>query len=60
VIAIVRKIIIFRTSEYETVFDALLVAGSYTVIIAGLVGLLFVDRLYSRRSTGGDGSASAE
>lgn len=44
VIAMVRKVIIFRTSEYPTVNDALLAAVAYTVIILGLVSLLFVER----------------
>ena len=44
VIAMVRKVIIFRTSEYSTTQDALFAAVSYTVIIAGLVALLYVER----------------
>lgn len=44
VIAMVRKVIIFRTSEYPTVNDALLAAVSYTIIIFGLVSLLYVER----------------
>ncbi len=47
VIAMVRKVIIFRTSEYPTVDDALLAAIAYTVIILGLVSLLFVERKLS-------------
>jgi len=46
VIAMVRKAIIFRTSEYATLEDALLAAGSYAVIIFALVALLFVERIY--------------
>ncbi len=46
VIAMVRKAIIFRTGEYETTLDALAAAGSYTLIIAGLVALLFAERVY--------------
>jgi uncharacterized membrane protein (DUF373 family) len=46
VIAMVRKVIIFRTGEYATTQDAALVALSYTIIIAGLVGLLLVERVY--------------
>jgi uncharacterized membrane protein (DUF373 family) len=49
VIAMVRKIIIFRTSEYSTALDAILVAGSYTIIIVALVGLLLVEQVYDRR-----------
>ncbi|ELZ28175.1 hypothetical protein C475_05200 [Halosimplex carlsbadense 2-9-1] len=44
VIAMVRKAIIFRTSEYPTATDALTAAVAYTVIIAGLVALLFAER----------------
>lgn len=47
VIAMVRKVIIFRTSEYQSVTDALLAAVSYTVIIVGLVSLLYVERKLS-------------
>jgi uncharacterized membrane protein (DUF373 family) len=46
VIAMVRKAIIFRTGEYATTTDALLAAVAYTVIILGLVGLLYVERVY--------------
>ena len=49
VIAMVRKVIIFRTSEYSGELAALYVAGSYTIIIAGLIGLLLVERVYSDR-----------
>jgi uncharacterized membrane protein (DUF373 family) len=46
VIAMVRKIIIFRTSEYETALDSILVAGAYAIIIVALVGLLLVEQVY--------------
>ncbi|PSQ05986.1 hypothetical protein BRC92_01495 [Halobacteriales archaeon QS_4_69_31] len=46
VIAMVRKVIIFRTGEYATAEDALLAAASYTAIILGLVALLLVERVY--------------
>ncbi|MFB6152500.1 MAG: phosphate-starvation-inducible PsiE family protein [Haloarculaceae archaeon] len=46
VIAMVRKAIIFRTGEYATTQDALFAAVAYTVIIFGLVGLLFAERVY--------------
>lgn len=46
VIAMVRKAIIFRTSEYPTVQDALLAAGSYAILIFALVSLLFAERIY--------------
>ncbi|GAB3418112.1 hypothetical protein GCM10027435_17670 [Haloparvum alkalitolerans] len=44
VIAMVRKAIIFRTTEYATVLDALLAALAYAVLILGLVSLLLVER----------------
>jgi uncharacterized membrane protein (DUF373 family) len=44
VIAIVRKVIIYRTGEYATKLDALLVALAYGIIALGLIGLLYVDR----------------
>jgi uncharacterized membrane protein (DUF373 family) len=46
VIAMVRKAIIFRTSEYSTTGEALEVAISYAVIILGLVALLVVEGAY--------------
>lgn len=48
VIAMVRKAIIFRTGEYPTTQDALLAAIAYTIIIFGLVALLFVERVYGK------------
>jgi len=54
VIAMVRKAIIFRTGEYATTQDALFAAIAYTIIIFGLVALLFAERVY-----GPDESASA-
>ncbi|PSQ22822.1 hypothetical protein BRD06_09745 [Halobacteriales archaeon QS_9_67_15] len=47
VIAMVRKAIIFRTGEYATTTDALFAAVAYTVIIVGLVALLYVEGSYS-------------
>ncbi|MEF8786076.1 MAG: phosphate-starvation-inducible PsiE family protein [Haloarculaceae archaeon] len=44
VIALVRKVIIFRTEEYATYQDALFVAVAYTILTLGLVALLYVDR----------------
>ena len=44
VIAMVRKVIIFRTSEYSTTQDALFAAVAYGVVILGLVALLYVER----------------
>ena len=46
VIAMVRKAIIFRTSEYATELQALYAAVAYSVIIFGLVALLFAERVY--------------
>lgn len=53
VIAMVRKAIIFRTGEYETLADAMLAASSYTVIILSLVALLFAERVYGGTDDGG-------
>lgn len=47
VIAIIRKIILFRTSEYQDISDALIAAGSYMLILAGLALLLFVIYVYA-------------
>lgn len=58
VIAMVRKVIVFRTSEYASEADATLVAVSYTIIIAGLVGLLLAERRYG--STVENQSATGE
>ena len=44
VIAVVRKVIIFRTSEYNSSGDALIVAVAYGILTLGLVALLYVDR----------------
>lgn len=44
VIAMVRKVIIFRTGEYATTRDALFAAGSYGIIIFALVALLLAER----------------
>jgi uncharacterized membrane protein (DUF373 family) len=49
VIAMVRKAIIFRTTEYASTEAALFAAVSYTVIILGLVALLAVERQYGNR-----------
>jgi uncharacterized membrane protein (DUF373 family) len=46
VIAMVRKAIIFRTGEYATTTDALYAAIAYTVLLAGLGFVLFVERRY--------------
>jgi len=51
VIALVRKVIIFRTSEYGTVQDAFLAAGSYAVLIVALVGLLLAEQVYGDDGT---------
>jgi uncharacterized membrane protein (DUF373 family) len=54
VIAMVRKAIIFRTGEYETMQEAMFAASSYAVIIFALVALLFAERVY-----GGDASVTS-
>jgi uncharacterized membrane protein (DUF373 family) len=46
VIAMVRKAIIFRTGEYASTQNALFAALAYTIIILGLVALLFAERVY--------------
>lgn len=48
VIAMVRKTIIFRTGEYPTTQDALFAGIAYTILILGLVALLFVERVYGK------------
>lgn len=54
VIAMVRKAIIFRTTEYPTELDALYAAIAYTMIIFGLVALLFAERVYGNDMPLGD------
>jgi uncharacterized membrane protein (DUF373 family) len=44
VIAMVRKIIVFRSEVYPTKTDALLTAAAYTVILLGLGILLYIER----------------
>ncbi|QSG09828.1 phosphate-starvation-inducible PsiE family protein [Halapricum desulfuricans] len=44
VIAMVRKAIVFRASEYPTTGDALAAAVAYTVLLLGLGVLLVIDR----------------
>ena len=46
VIALVRKAIVFRTGEYDTATDALLIAGSYGLLTLVLAVLLFVSYQY--------------
>jgi uncharacterized membrane protein (DUF373 family) len=60
VIAMVRKVIVFRTSEYSSEANALLVAASYTVIIAGLVGLLVVERQFGGILNIGSGTGTRD
>lgn len=52
VIAVVRKVIIYRTDEYASVEEALFVAVAYSILTLGLVALLYVDR----QTTGGEGT----
>ncbi|WP_255192030.1 phosphate-starvation-inducible PsiE family protein [Natronobeatus ordinarius] len=44
IIAMVRKIITFRTGEFPTTEDALVAAVAYTLVLLGLVALLWVYR----------------
>jgi len=48
IIAMVRKAIIFRTGEYQSTQDALFAAVAYTVLIFGLVGLLYAERAFEK------------
>ncbi len=48
VIAMIRKVIIFRTGEYASIDQALLAAVAYTIIIGGLAALLLVERRTER------------
>jgi uncharacterized membrane protein (DUF373 family) len=48
IIAMVRKAIIFRTGEYQSTQDALFAAIAYTVLIFGLVGLLYAERAFRK------------
>ena len=50
VIAMVRKAIIFRTGAYASTQDALFAALAYTVIVLGLIGLLFVEQVITTNS----------
>ncbi len=62
VIAMVRKAIIFRTTEYASALDALLAALAYAVLILGLVSLLLVESRTEVIDRGGgtaDGDATA-
>ncbi|MFB6207183.1 MAG: phosphate-starvation-inducible PsiE family protein [Haloglomus sp.] len=52
VIAMVRKAIIFRTGEYSTEAQALMAASAYTVLIIGLIGLLFVEQAFGDQLLG--------
>jgi uncharacterized membrane protein (DUF373 family) len=56
VIALVRKAIVFRTGEFETKVDALLVAAAYGLLTLTLAILLFVSYQY----VGGEGSEPAD
>jgi uncharacterized membrane protein (DUF373 family) len=55
VIAMVRKIIVFQTGDYDSVIDALAVASSYTLILVGLGALLFVNYSVSWEDEGTQG-----
>lgn len=47
IIAMVRKVIIYRTTDYATTQNAMFAAFAYTAIILGLGALLLVERGYS-------------
>jgi uncharacterized membrane protein (DUF373 family) len=49
VIAMVRKAILFQTSDYKSVTAALTAAGSYMLILVGLAVVLFVAYRYGSR-----------
>jgi uncharacterized membrane protein (DUF373 family) len=57
VIALVRKAIVFRTGEFDTKVDALLVASAYALLTLTLAVLLFVS--YQYVGTEGDEPAEA-
>jgi uncharacterized membrane protein (DUF373 family) len=44
IIAIVRKVIVFRTDTFPTKTDAVLTAGAYALILLALGALLYVER----------------
>lgn len=54
IIAIVRKVIVFRTTVYETKMDALTVAAAYTVLLLGLAVLLVVEQFGAGRVLSSD------
>ncbi len=54
IIAIVRKVIVFRTEVYETKMEALTVAGSYTLLLVGLAVLLTVEQFGASRFVGSE------
>lgn len=60
IIAMVRKVIIFRTSVYETTTDALFVAVAYTLILIGLAIILLVERRLGPTSGLTDNSGASD
>ncbi|WP_435184011.1 phosphate-starvation-inducible PsiE family protein [Halobellus sp. EA9] len=44
IIAMVRKVIIFRTGEYATTQDALFAAAAYTLALIGLGVILYIEQ----------------
>jgi uncharacterized membrane protein (DUF373 family) len=44
IIAMVRKVIVFRTGEYASIEEAVLAASAYTLVLLGLGGVLLVER----------------
>lgn len=43
-IAIIRKVIVFRTATYATKLDALMVAGTYALLLLGLGAIMLIDQ----------------
>jgi uncharacterized membrane protein (DUF373 family) len=43
-IAVVRKVIVFRTEVYDTKLDALTVAGTYAILLVALGAIMLVDQ----------------
>ncbi|WP_439027776.1 phosphate-starvation-inducible PsiE family protein [Haloarchaeobius sp. DT45] len=59
VIAMVRKIIVFRTDVYPSKTEALLTAGAYTVVLLGLGVLLYIERTAGDRAAASTAEAEA-
>ncbi|MCT9094634.1 phosphate-starvation-inducible PsiE family protein [Haloarchaeobius sp. HME9146] len=59
VIAMVRKIIVFRTDVYASKTEALLTAAAYTVVLLGLGVLLYIERTAGDKEAGSTAEAEA-